>query len=32
MIVLNDGTAAPGAFVTAEITEAHPYDMVARIV
>lgn len=32
MILLNDGTAAPGAFVTAEITEAHPYDLVARIV
>ena len=31
MIVLNDGTALPGAFVTAEITEAHPYDLVARI-
>ena len=30
--VVNDGTALPGAFVTAEITEAHPYDMVARIV
>jgi ribosomal protein S12 methylthiotransferase len=32
MIVLNDGTALPGAFVTAEITEAHPYDLVARII
>jgi ribosomal protein S12 methylthiotransferase len=32
MIVLNDGTAVPGAFVTAQITEAHAYDMVARIV
>jgi len=32
MILLNDGTASPGAFVTAEITEAHPYDLVARIV
>ncbi len=32
MIVLNDGTADTGAFVTAEITEAHAYDMVARIV
>jgi ribosomal protein S12 methylthiotransferase len=33
MILLNDGgTAAPGAFVTALITDAHPYDLVARIV
>ena len=32
MVVLNDGTALPGAFVIAEITEAHPYDLVARIV
>jgi ribosomal protein S12 methylthiotransferase len=31
-VILNDGTAAPGSFVTAEITEAHPYDLVARIV
>ena len=32
MVVLNDGTAVSGAFVTAEITDAHPYDLVARIV
>jgi ribosomal protein S12 methylthiotransferase len=31
MIVLNDGTAPVGAFVQAEITEAHAYDLVARI-
>jgi len=31
-VILNDGTAAPGSFVTAEVTEAHPYDLVARIV
>ena len=32
MVILNDGTAPAGAFVTAEITEAHPYDLVGRIV
>jgi ribosomal protein S12 methylthiotransferase len=31
-VILNDGRAAPGTFVTAEVTEAHPYDLVARIV
>ena len=31
-VILNDGTAEPGSFVTAEVTEAHPYDLVARIV
>jgi ribosomal protein S12 methylthiotransferase len=31
-VILNDGTADAGAFVTAEVTEAHPYDLVARIV
>jgi ribosomal protein S12 methylthiotransferase len=31
-VILNDGQAAPGTFVTAEVTEAHPYDLVARIV
>jgi ribosomal protein S12 methylthiotransferase len=30
-VILNDGTAEPGSFVTAEVTEAHPYDLVARI-
>jgi ribosomal protein S12 methylthiotransferase len=30
-VILNDGTAAAGAFVTAEITESHDYDFVARI-
>lgn len=29
--LINDGTAEPGAFVTCEITEAHPYDLVGRI-
>jgi ribosomal protein S12 methylthiotransferase len=32
MVILNDGTAPAGAFVQAEITEAHPYDLLARIV
>jgi ribosomal protein S12 methylthiotransferase len=31
-ILINDGTAAPGTFVTCQVTEAHPYDLVARIV
>jgi ribosomal protein S12 methylthiotransferase len=31
-IIINDGSAAPGAFVSCEITEAHPYDLVARVV
>jgi ribosomal protein S12 methylthiotransferase len=31
-VILNDGSAAAGEFVTCEITEAHPYDLVARIV
>jgi ribosomal protein S12 methylthiotransferase len=30
-VLINDGTAAPGDFVTCEVTEAHPYDLVARI-
>ena len=31
-VILNDGTAAVGEFVTAQITEAHDYDLVARVV
>jgi ribosomal protein S12 methylthiotransferase len=31
-VIINDGTAAPGTFVTVQITEAHPYDLVGRIV
>ncbi len=31
-VIINDGTAATGAFVPCEITEAHAYDVVARIV
>ena len=30
-VLINDGTAEPGTFVTCEITEAHPYDLVARL-
>ena len=30
-VILNDGTAEAGQFVTAEITEAHEYDLVGRI-
>ena len=31
-VIINDGTAAPGTFVTVEITEAHPYDLVGRVI
>jgi hypothetical protein len=31
-VIVNDGSAEPGSFVTCEITEAHPYDLVARII
>jgi ribosomal protein S12 methylthiotransferase len=31
-VIINDGTAPAGTFVTCEVTEAHPYDLVARIV
>jgi ribosomal protein S12 methylthiotransferase len=31
-VLITDGTAQAGAFVTCEVTEAHPYDLVARIV
>src|SRR5207244_934735 len=30
-VIINDGTAEAGTFVECEITEAHPYDLVARI-
>ena len=32
MIVIADGVAAPGTFVACEVTKAHPYDLVVRIV
>jgi ribosomal protein S12 methylthiotransferase len=31
-VIINDGSALPGSFVTCEITESHDYDLVARIV
>jgi ribosomal protein S12 methylthiotransferase len=31
-VIVNDGSAEPGQFVRCEITEAHPYDLVGRIV
>jgi ribosomal protein S12 methylthiotransferase len=30
-VILNDGAAEPGSFVSCEVTQAHPYDLVARI-
>jgi ribosomal protein S12 methylthiotransferase len=32
VVLINDGDAAPGQFHRVEITEAHPYDIVGRIV
>ena len=31
-LLINDGTAPPGSLVEVEITEAHPYDLVGRLV
>jgi ribosomal protein S12 methylthiotransferase len=31
-VIINDGSAESGTFVTVEITEAHPYDLVGRVV
>jgi len=31
-LLINDGTAPPGSIVDVEITEAHPYDLVGRLV
>jgi ribosomal protein S12 methylthiotransferase len=31
MIVIADGAAEPGTFVACEVTEAHPYDLVVRV-
>ena len=30
--LINDGTASPGSLVEVEITEAHEYDVVGRLV
>jgi ribosomal protein S12 methylthiotransferase len=31
-LLINDGTAPPGSIVDVEVTEAHPYDVVGRVV
>ncbi|HEY7699566.1 MAG TPA: MiaB/RimO family radical SAM methylthiotransferase, partial [Vicinamibacteria bacterium] len=31
-VIIGDGTARPGEFVSCEVTEAHPYDLVVRVV
>lgn len=31
-VIINDGAVPAGSFVTVELTEAHPYDLVGRIV
>ena len=31
-LLINDGTASPGSLVEVEITEAHPYDVIGRLV
>jgi ribosomal protein S12 methylthiotransferase len=31
-LLINDGTAAPGSLVEVEVTGAHPYDVVGRLV
>jgi len=31
-LLINDGVAQPGSIIEAEITEAHPYDVVGRVV
>jgi len=31
-VIINDGTARAGDFVACQVTESHPYDLVARIV
>ncbi len=31
-VIINDGSASPGSFVTCEVTESHDYDLVARVV
>jgi len=32
MVIIADGQAEPGTFATCEVTDAHPYDVVARII
>ena len=31
-LLINDGVASAGSLIEAEITEAHPYDVVGRVV
>jgi ribosomal protein S12 methylthiotransferase len=31
-VYINDGLAYPGEFVTVEVTEAHDYDLVGKVV
>jgi len=31
-VIINDGSAVPGSFVTCEVTESYDYDLVARVV
>lgn len=32
VVLINDGEASPGCFAAVEVTEAHPYDLVGRVV
>ncbi len=32
IVIINEGMAEPGEIVTVEITAAHPYDLVGRII
>jgi ribosomal protein S12 methylthiotransferase len=32
VVLINEGEAVPGSFATVEVLEAHPYDLVGRIV
>jgi ribosomal protein S12 methylthiotransferase len=32
LVYINDGLAYPGEFVTVEVTEAHDYDLIAKVV
>jgi ribosomal protein S12 methylthiotransferase len=32
VVLINEGEASPGSFVRVEVTEAHPYDLVGRVV
>jgi ribosomal protein S12 methylthiotransferase len=32
LVYINDGLAYPGEFVTVEVTEAHDYDLIGKVV